>query len=154
MVTGDYNGDGNLDVLAVGNSYATEVSTGRYDASIGLYLQGDGKGHFTSVPVQKSGFVVDKDAKGLSNLILKDGHEMILAGNNNDKLTIYEVNGVNKYFNASRDDSYTLVKLKNGKTRRHEFYFGSTYLSQASRSLKLSDEIESFEVYNFSGKKK
>jgi len=154
METGDYNGDGNLDVLAVGNSYATEVSTGRYDASIGLYLQGDGKGHFTSVPVQKSGFVVDKDAKGLSNLILRDGHELILAGNNNDKLTIYEIIGVNKYFNASPDDSYALVKLKNGKTRRHEFYFGSTYLSQSSRSLKLSNEIEGFEVYSFSGKKK
>ena len=154
MVTGDYNADGNLDVLMVGNSYATEVSTGRYDASIGLYLQGDGKGNFSPVSVQKSGFVVDKDAKGLSKLILGDGREMILAGVNNDKLKAYRVNVVNKYFDAAQDDSYALVKLKNGKTYRHEFYYGSTYLSQSSRSLKLSDEVASFEVYTFSGKKK
>ena len=67
---GDFDGDGNLDVLMIGNSYATEVSTGRYDACIGLYFRGDGKGNFTSTPVQKSGFVADKDGKGLSKLIL------------------------------------------------------------------------------------
>ena len=154
MVPGDYDADGNLDVLLVGNSYATEVSTGRYDASIGLYLQGDGKGNFASVNVQKSGFVVDKDAKGLSRLILGNGREIILAGVNNDKLSAHVMNGAKKYFKATQDDSYALVKLKNGKTYKHEFYFGSTYLSQSSRSLKLSDEIADVEVYNFLGKKK
>ena len=154
MVPGDYDADGNLDVLLVGNSYATEVSTGRYDASIGLYLQGDGKGNFASVNVQKSGFVVDKDAKGLSRLILGNGREIILAGVNNDKMSTHVVNGAKKYFKAAQDDSYALVKLKNGKTYKHEFYFGSTYLSQSSRSLKLSDEIADVEVYNFLGKKK
>jgi hypothetical protein len=79
---------------------------------------------------------------------------MILAGINNDKLIAHRINGVNNYFQASRDDSYALVNLKNGKTRRHEFYFGSTYLSQSSRSLKLSKEIEALEVFTFSGKKK
>jgi enediyne biosynthesis protein E4 len=154
MVPGDYNADGNLDVLMVGNSYATEVATGRYDASIGLYLQGDGKGNFVSVNVQKSGFMVDKDAKGLAKLILGDGRELILATQNNDKLKAHILNSTNKYFNAALDDSYALVKWKNGKISKHEFYFGSTYLSQSSRSLKLSDEVVSFEVYNFLGKKK
>ena len=154
MVSGDYNADGNLDVLMVGNSYATEVSTGRYDASIGLYLQGDGKGNFVSVNVQQSGFVVDKDAKGLSKLILGDGREVILAGVNNDKLKAQLVNGAKKYFKAAQEDSYAIVKLKNGKTYRQEFYYGSTYLSQSSRSLGFSDKIVSFEVYNFSGRKK
>jgi enediyne biosynthesis protein E4 len=153
-VTGDYNADGNLDVLMVGNSYATEVSTGRYDASIGVYLQGDGKGNFSPIDVRKSGFVVDKDAKGLSTLILADGHELILAGVNNDKMNAQRVSGTKKYFRAAQDDSYAVVKLKNGKSYRQEFYYGSTYLSQSSRSLELSDEMVGFEVYNFSGRKK
>ncbi len=154
ITTGDYNSDGNLDALLVGNSYATEVSTGRHDASIGLYLQGDGNGNFISVNVLKSGFVVDKDAKGLSQLILGDGREMILAGVNSDKLKANVANGTNKYFRAALNDNYALVKLKTGKTYKHEFYFGSTYLSQSSRSLKLSDQVVSMEVYDFSGKKK
>jgi enediyne biosynthesis protein E4 len=154
MVTGDYNADGNLDVLLVGNSYSTEVSTGRYDASIGLYLQGDGKGNFSSVNVTKSGFMVDKDAKGLSKLILGDSRELILAGVNNDQLKAHVVSAAKKYFTASANDSYAIVKFKNGKTRRYEFYYGSTYLSQSSRTMELSDEIVGFEVYDFAGKKR
>ena len=151
---GDFDGDGNLDVLMIGNSYATEVSTGRYDACIGLYFRGDGKGNFASVPVQKSGFFADKDGKGLSKLILKDGHQMILVGNNNDTLTAHRVNTPKKYFFADNKDSYAIVKLKNGNTYKHEFYFGSTYLSQSSRSMELSDSISNVEVYNFLGQKK
>ena len=41
MLTGDYNNDGNIDILMAGNSYATEASTGRYDAMTGLLLAGD-----------------------------------------------------------------------------------------------------------------
>jgi hypothetical protein len=153
-VPGDYDGDGNLDVLMVGNSYATEVSTGRYDACIGLYLKGDGKGNFTSVNVQQSGFFADKDGKGLSKLILGNNHEMILVGNNNDSLTAHRMNSSGKYYKPASDESYAIVKLKNGKTYRHEFYFGSTYLSQSSRSLQLSDDVADIEVFNFLGEKK
>ena len=106
------------------------------------------------MPVQKSGFVADKDGKGLSKLILSDGHQLILVGNNNDTLTAHSVNTPKKYFKADNDDSYALVKLKNGKTYKHEFYFGSTYLSQSSRSIELSDSISNVEVYNFLGQKK
>ena len=34
----DFNGDGNLDIAAVGNDYGTEVSLGRYDAMNGLIM--------------------------------------------------------------------------------------------------------------------
>jgi enediyne biosynthesis protein E4 len=138
----------------VGNSYATEVSTGRYDASIGLYLQGDGKGNFTFVHVQRSGFMVDKDAKGFAKLILGDGHELLLAAANNDSLKVHKVNKMGKYLKADKKDSYALIKFKNGQNYKHEFYYGSTYLSQSSRSMKLSDQIDSIEIYDFLGKKK
>jgi hypothetical protein len=63
MLTGDYNNDGNLDVLMAGNSYSTEASTGRYDALEGLLLLGDGKGSFTSVKSSFTGFNADNDVK-------------------------------------------------------------------------------------------
>ena len=53
---------------------------------------------------------------------------MILAGNNNASLTAHKINNPKKYFKAANDDSYALVKLKNGKTYKHEFYFGSNVL--------------------------
>lgn len=154
MVAEDYNADGNLDIVLVGNSYATEVSTGRYDASIGLYLQGNGNGGFNSVNVRKSGFMVDNDAKGLSKLILGDGREIILAGVNNGKLKDHVASGVRKYYKAAVEDAYAIVRLTNGKFFKHEFFYGSTYLSQSSRTFVLSSNVKDIEVYSFSGKKK
>ena len=69
----DFNNDGNLDILGVGNSYSTEPLTGYYDAGIGVSLQGDGRGNFETVSVTKSGFFVDNDAKGLA--AIKLGHK-------------------------------------------------------------------------------
>ena len=98
--------------------------------------------------------MVDKDAKGLSKLILGDGREMILAGINTGKLKAHVVNGIKKYYQAEVDDAYAIVKLKNGKSYRHEFYYGSTYLSQSSRAFALPSDLKDIEVYSFTGEKK
>jgi hypothetical protein len=153
-VVEDLNGDGNLDALLVGNSYATEVSTGRYDASIGSYLQGDGKGKFALVPVTTSGFCVDQDAKGLARLVLADGSELILATINNGKMKVFHSNRSNKYFTPALDDAYAIIQLKNGTKYKHEFYFGSTYLSNSSRKLVLSNNMKEIAVYRFTGEKR
>ncbi len=147
----DFNRDGNLDALVVGNSYSTEVSTGRYDASIGSYLQGDGKGNFNLVKASSSGFMVDQDAKSLITLVNAEGRDIILAGINNGKLKTHNTNSPTKHFTPLANDVYALVKLKNGITYKHEFYYGSTYLSSSTRKLSWSDQIDEITVYNSLG---
>ena len=88
-VVTDVNEDGNLDVLAVGNSYASETLSGYYDAGIGNYLQGDGSGNFKSVPVTESGFFVNGDTKGLSRLMLGNGKQLFLVTQNRDSLKVF-----------------------------------------------------------------
>ena len=85
----DINQDGNLDLLTIGNDYSTETLTGRYDAGIGNYLQGDGKGNFKNISVKKSNFFVMGDAKNLAALKLKDGSSLFLASRNNDKMLVF-----------------------------------------------------------------
>jgi enediyne biosynthesis protein E4 len=128
------------------------VSTGRYDASIGTYLQGDGSGNFQIITAKQSGFVVDKDAKGLSKIIIGD-NEVILAGVNNERINMHFFDLSAKHIRADKDDTYALVRLKNGKIAKHEFYYGSTYLSNSSRSIQLNDSIKEIERYGFSGQK-
>lgn len=89
IVVKDVNKDGNLDILTIGNDYSTETLTGRYDAGIGNYLQGDGKGNFKNISVTKSNFFVIGDAKNLSELKLKDGSSLFLASRNNDKMLVF-----------------------------------------------------------------
>jgi hypothetical protein len=89
LVVDDVNGDGNLDILAVGNSYACEPLSGHYDAGIGNYLAGDGRGNFHEVPVTKSGFFVDGDAKAIATLRLADGRLAYLVTQNRDRMRVF-----------------------------------------------------------------
>src|SRR5688500_12246724 len=68
MTCGDFNGDGNIDVAAVGNSFSSEVQTGRYDARGSLLLFGDGKGNFKYV---NSPFNDNRDNKSISLIQLQ-----------------------------------------------------------------------------------
>ena len=87
----DFNGDGNLDALAVGNSYATEVNIGRYDAFTGAYMEGDGKGNFKIQNGIQSGFYADKDARNIATIKTANGEELILVGNNSDYLQVFRI---------------------------------------------------------------
>jgi enediyne biosynthesis protein E4 len=89
IIAKDINQDGNLDLLSIGNDFSTETLTGRYDAGIGNYLQGDGKGNFKNVSVTKSNFFVTGDAKALAEVKLKDGSSLFLASRNNEKLLAF-----------------------------------------------------------------
>ncbi len=88
MTTDDLNEDGHPDLLMVGNSYATEVQQGWYDAFIGQVLLGDGTGHFSPLTMQQSGFYVDTDAKDLMK-IKRNGTPLWVVANNNDSLRIF-----------------------------------------------------------------
>ncbi len=144
----DFNEDGNLDLLSVGNSYSTEPLTGFYDAGIGTCLQGDGKGNFRSIPVTQSGFFVDKDAKGLAEISLSHGKTAWITTANRDTVKIFEQT---KQKTSSRivkllpDDAFAEITLANGTKRKQEFNYGSSYLSQSSRILMIP--LDSKEVY-------
>jgi enediyne biosynthesis protein E4 len=154
MVAEDFDRDGSLDILIAGNLYAAEVNTGHYDASMGLFLRGDGKGNFTLVRPIQSGFYADGDAKGMAKLLSANGGTLILVGNNSGPLTTYFVEIVTKNYQPSSTDAYALVTLKNGDTYKHEFYYGSTYLSQSSRSLNYPPDTKTIKVFNFKGESK
>src|SRR5437763_15955941 len=66
IVVDDVDGDGNLDVIVAGNLYEAEPNTPRADAGNGLWLKGDGKGHFTAVPSAQSGFLAPRNVAGLT----------------------------------------------------------------------------------------
>ncbi len=85
IIVRDFNRDGNLDIILAGNLYASEVETIRNDASIGLYLEGNGHGNFEPIPFKKSGLMIPNDAKELAEINTVNG-KVILVANNNDFL--------------------------------------------------------------------
>ena len=151
MITDDVNGDGNLDVILVGNDYGNEVFTGRYDAFTGLILAGDGKGSFEVMPSSKTGFYVSGDAKALARLSGKNG-QFYLATQNNDSLKVFSINTVEeKIFKPEPLDSWAEFLYTSGEKQRVEFYYGAGYLSQSTRSVRIPKNVKEIIVHDSKG---
>ena len=61
----DYDHDGQRDLLLCGNTSQTRLRFGRADANYGLLLRGDGKGNFSVVSQQQSGFQLTGDVRSV-----------------------------------------------------------------------------------------
>jgi hypothetical protein len=88
VLAGDFDGDGKTDLLVGGNLYGVTPALGRYDASYGLMLRGDGAGHFTPVDMEQSNFVIDGQIRDLKLLRGADGRRLIAVARNNERLLI------------------------------------------------------------------
>lgn len=135
----DYDLDGNLDVLLVGNFYHAEVGYGQLDASTGLLLRGNGKGGFTASDFTESGFLVNGDARSLARLSTLKG-SLVLAARNNDSLITYRYkeDGAKRIVRPANAD-HAILDMADGRKQKIEFYRGEGYLSQSSRSIWISN---------------
>lgn len=152
MVTDDFDGDGNLDVLINGNDWSTEVSVGRYDALNGLLLKGDGKGNFTPLTITESGIYIPGNGKALVNLRGTKNRYLVVASQNRGALKIYELMKNSNPVSLLPDDTSAELTYKDGSSRKLEFYYGSSFLSQSSRFMNLTDNISSVVLYSTGGK--
>jgi hypothetical protein len=151
METGDFDGDGNLDVIINGNDYSTDVSIGRYDALNGLMLKGDGKGGFKPLSILRSGIYIPGDGKALVKLCDTKGNLLLAASQHNDSLKVFKLNASTKSIKVNANDAYALIKYKNGKTEKQEFYYGSSFLSQSGRFIESDDNISSIVIFDTRG---
>lgn len=134
LITDDFNQDGNLDVLMIGNNFGNEFMVGKMDAFNGLLLLGNGKGQF--VANKNSGINVPGDARSLVKLYNAKNEELILASQNKGKAKLYTT--VNKgELRALKDNESEVSYELNGNKILMEKYFGSSFLSQSSRQVLI-----------------
>lgn len=154
MVAGDFDGDGNLDLVINGNDYGTEVSTGRYDALNGLFLKGDGKGGFRPESILESGIYIPGDGKALAALRGADGRYLLAAGQNRGPLKLFARREKGWEIAVDPGDVAALVTLKDGRVRREEFHFGESFLSQSGRFLWECGPVKVVDILNAQGQKR
>ena len=93
IVKEDIDGDGNLDLVIAGNMYGSDLETTRNDASIGLYLKGDGKGNFEPVPASNSGLFIEGDVRNINLIhIGKSKNREIIVAKNNSFVQLVKIN--------------------------------------------------------------
>jgi len=90
IIAHDVDGDGNLDLIVAGNVYDAEPNAARADAGNGLWLKGDGHGHFTPVPAVESGLLAPHDVTGLA-LVKTPAGNAVLVVNHGDSLQAFRI---------------------------------------------------------------
>jgi hypothetical protein len=126
----DINQDGHLDIMYVGNNYANEVFMGRYDASNGGVLLGNGKGKFTYL--NQSGLFVAQDAKSLISIDLGKKGLAFIASQNRGKMHAFtSLNHTWTRLNIPKGVQGFEYQFK-GKKQRVEWTYGSSYLGQSA----------------------
>jgi hypothetical protein len=88
---GDFNHDGRLDVWLAGNDYTSDFMTGRYDASPGVVLTGDGSGNFAPLPFSRTGVWLQVDVRSVIEIEYQ-GRKSYVVGANDAPLKLVRVN--------------------------------------------------------------
>jgi hypothetical protein len=84
----DFDGDGHVDLLLAGNFHGVTPLLGRYDASYGLVLHGDGSGQFTSVDLEEIGLEIEGEVRDMKWLRHASGGRLIIIARNSDRLQV------------------------------------------------------------------
>jgi hypothetical protein len=87
----DVDGDGKADILLGGNFYESKPEVGIYDASYGLLLKGDGRGHFKPVDEKQSGILIKGPVRDMA-WIRAGKKQMLVIPMNNDTVRLFTNN--------------------------------------------------------------
>jgi hypothetical protein len=86
----DFDGDGLLDLLTGGNFFESKPEMGRYDASYGCVLKGDGKGNFSSIDFKTSGLKLRGQVRDIVGITVGNQKKWLVA-QNNDKIRAFSL---------------------------------------------------------------
>src|SRR5882762_5223519 len=90
-LAGDFDGDGKVDLVTAGNFSGVTPLEGRYDASYGLLLHGDGRGGFAAVDMEQSGLAIDGQVRHMALLKRANGERLMVVAKNNDRLQLEQI---------------------------------------------------------------
>lgn len=136
----DFDGNGFLDVLGIGNSFSPRVTHGRDDAFNGFALY-NSKGELTYSDGYSNGFIVPGDAKSLVILPWNGDHAMIVANQNDSRSLEFTLKTPQKFLAAKGTEYKAIVKLKNGSSRIENMTYGSGYLSSSQPGVWVNSNI-------------
>jgi hypothetical protein len=86
----DFDRDGFIDIVLGGNFNSVRPLYGKYEASYGWFLKGDGKGGFDVQYPVESGLYIRGELNKIKQFRVKQ-RDFILGGVNNDKIVVLEI---------------------------------------------------------------
>ncbi|MEL7005658.1 MAG: hypothetical protein AAFN93_23450, partial [Bacteroidota bacterium] len=91
VLTNDFDGDGNLDVVMGGNQARSKPEMGIYNATYGLLFENSGDQSMNYVKPSKSGIFVRGEVRDIFNITVGDTSHLVFL-RNSDKVKSFVVN--------------------------------------------------------------
>lgn len=89
IISIDYDRDGKMDLLLLGNHSDNRLKIGSIDANYGCLLRGDGKGNFTYIEQDISGLGIKGDVKSVEE-INSAGKKYLIVGISDQPAQVYK----------------------------------------------------------------
>ncbi len=86
--TGDFDSDGNIDIITGGNFSESKPEVGTYHAGFGALFLGKADGQFQFIPNSKAGFSIEGDIRNVEEVRIGDKNVLIFTRNNREIYTI------------------------------------------------------------------
>ncbi len=87
ILPNDLDGDGRPDLLLAGNFFGVRPDRGRYDASLGAFLRGDGRGGFAPVEPGVSGLFLGGEVRAVRAVQWARGGRLLVVARSGGPLT-------------------------------------------------------------------
>jgi hypothetical protein len=148
----DVDADGYDDLILAGNDFATEPSTGRYDAFQGTILMNDRKGNFQEYTKYARALSMVKDSKGMALLFGNEAQPYLIIANNNDSLKVYALaSDGGQALYLPEGTAAVVVKEHSGPAYRWELHNGGNYLSSGSHKFYFRKQVAFLSVVDRKG---
>ena len=83
---------------------------------------------------------------------INEGNYLVAASQHQDALKLYQLKRMVKNVRIAPDDISAVVIDKNNKSRKEEFYYGNSFLSQSSRFIVVDSSVQSVTIRNARGR--
>jgi hypothetical protein len=153
IVVEDIDGDGNLDICLNTNDFAAMPFLGRHDALNGLMLKGNGQGGFTPLSIQQSGLFIPGNGRAFCMLASANNSPLFAASQNRGDLKLYGLKDGLTLVPVPANAVAAELLLQDNKRRRLEFPFGSSFLSQSSKSVLKTKAVKQITWIQSDGRK-
>ena len=90
ILTDDFDLHGHKDILMGGNFTGAKVQLGRYDASKGTLLLGDGNGNFKVANNRETGLLIKGRIRDIKSAVTGDGRQLIIVARNGEAVQVLE----------------------------------------------------------------
>ena len=148
----DFNNDGFLDIMLIGNNYGSEQTNGRMDANYGTLLIGNGNNIFTYS--NSSGLVLRNDSRAIAQINCNKLSNTWAFTSNNGAIKSYTISNKNKMYTYKNDVKKIVCYDKlNKRLKTIETYYGNSYLSQSSKTIYLPLNCDHIELTKRDNKK-